>query len=356
MLFGAILTRLLKLPSWVTPALSFNSTTSLPLLLIQSLSSAGILKSLRMSNTDTTSAALKRGTSYFLVAAIVSNTLTYSLGPRLLDHGETSDPDHAEGKPQPQVKDLPDGAQRGQQDAQANGHTNGQATEETSLLPEYTVRRVAEAQENGYRKSKRVWDRLGPKTQSILDLLYGFLNAPLVGAVVGAVIGFTPPLHRAFFDDAQHGGFFKAWLTSCIQSVGKIFAALQVVVVGVKLGNCLRKMKRGEHSGTIQWQPSTIVLLMRFGILPVISIFVIYALATRTNLLPPDPMLLFTLMLMPAGPPATAISSLTDLNESKPEEKMAVSKFLIVAYVVSPALCFAVVGSLKASEAISASG
>ena len=102
-------------------------------------------------------------------------------------------------------------------------------------------------------------------------------------------------------------------------------------MVGVKLGNCLRKMKRGEHSGTIQWQPSTIVLLMRFGILPVISIFVIYALATRTNLLPHDPMLLFTLMLMPAGPPATAISSLTDLNESKPEEKMAVSKFLIVS-------------------------
>lgn len=90
-------------------------------------------------------------------------------------------------------------------------------------------------------------------------------------------------------------------------------------------------MKRGEHSGSIQWQPSTIVLLMRFVIWPVISISVIYALATRTNLLPPDPVLVFTLMLMPAGPPATSISSLTDLNESKPEQKMAVSKFLIVS-------------------------
>lgn len=90
-------------------------------------------------------------------------------------------------------------------------------------------------------------------------------------------------------------------------------------------------MKRGEHSGSIQWQPSTIVLLMRFVIWPAISISVIYALATRTNLLPPDPVLVFTLMLMPAGPPATSISSLTDLNESKPEDKMAVSKFLIVS-------------------------
>lgn len=204
MLLGAVLTRLLKLPSWVTPAISFNSTTSLPLLLIQSLSSAGILKTLLMSDTDTTSAALKRGTSYFLVAAIVSNSLSFSLGPRLLDHEETSDPDHAEGKPQLQVKNSPDGAQRGQQDAQANGHTDTEATEDTSLLPEYTVRRGAEAQEHGYRKGKRVWDKLGPKTRSTLDLLYGFLNAPLLGAVVGAVIGLTPPLHRAFFDDAQH--------------------------------------------------------------------------------------------------------------------------------------------------------
>lgn len=90
-------------------------------------------------------------------------------------------------------------------------------------------------------------------------------------------------------------------------------------------------MKRGEHSGTIQWQPSTIVLLMRFVIWPVLSISAIYLLATRTNLLPHDPVLLFALMLMPAGPPAMSISSLTDLNESNTEEKMAVSKFLIVS-------------------------
>lgn len=251
MLLGAILTRLLKLPSWVTPAISFNSTTSLPLLLIQSLSSAGILKTLLMSDTDTTSAALKRGTSYFLVAAIVSNSLSFSLGPRLLDHEETSDPDHAEGKPQSQVENSPDGAQRGQQDAQANGHSDRAATEDTSLLPEYTVRRGAEAQEHGYRKGKRVWDRLGPKTRSTLDLLYGFLNAPLLGAVVGAVIGLTPPLHRAFFDDAQQGGFFKAWLTSCIQSVGNIFAALQVgFLAKCSYGICSSRSLRLWWSGS----------------------------------------------------------------------------------------------------------
>ena len=102
-------------------------------------------------------------------------------------------------------------------------------------------------------------------------------------------------------------------------------------MVGVKLSNSLRKMKRGEHSGTIQWQPSTIVLLVRFVIWPVISISAIYLLATHTKVLPHDPVLLFALMLMPAGPSAMSISSLTDLNESKTEEKMAVAKFLIVS-------------------------
>ncbi|KAL8656476.1 MAG: hypothetical protein Q9226_002649 [Calogaya cf. arnoldii] len=329
MVLGAILTRLLRLPSWVTPALSFNNTTPLPLLLIQPLASTGILETLLQSDTDTTSAALNRAKSYFLVGAVVSDCLTFSLGPRLLDHGEAPDPEHGERKNQAQVENSPDRMQREAQGDEANGHTDEEATEDTSLLPEYLIRRGAEAGANSYRKGKRIWGRLGPNTRWVLDLLYAFLNAPLVGAVLGAVIGLTPPIHRAFFNDSQQGGFFKAWLTSSLQNVGKIFAPLQVVVVGVKLSNCLRKMKRGEQSGTIQWQPSTIVLLMRFIIWPAISISVIYFLGTRTELLPQDPILLFALMLMPAGPPAMTISSLADITESKPEEKMAVSKLLV---------------------------
>ncbi|KAL8693020.1 MAG: hypothetical protein Q9218_002077 [Villophora microphyllina] len=333
MLLGIILTRLLKLPSWLTPAMSFNNTTSLPLLLIQALDSTSILKSLLMSDSDTTSDALNRAKSYFLVCAIVSNSMTFSLGPRLLDNEEAPDTDQREGKNQPQAEDSPNGRHEESQDGPANGHANGEATENTSLLPNYIVRRGAEAQEIGYRKGKDVWDRLNPRTRSFLDLLYGFLNAPLIGAVIGAIIGLAPPLHKAFFNEPQQGGVFKAWLTSSIQNVGEIFAALQVVVVGVKLSKCLRKMKRGEQSGSIPWLPSTIVLLMRFVIWPCISISVIYLLATRTRVLPYDPILFFAMMLMPTGPPAMALSSLSDCNDSSDEEKMAISKFLIVAYM-----------------------
>lgn len=352
MLLGVILTRIFKLPSWVTPALSFNNTTSLPLLLIQSLESTGILGTLLISDDDTTADALNRAKSYFLVCAIVSNSLTFSLGPRLLDNEEAPDQDRQEGKDQSQAGSSSDDTQNGSEENQANGHANGEATEDTSLLPNFVVRRGEELEENVYNRGKKTWDRLGPKTQSTLDLLYAFVNAPLVGAVIGAIIGLTPPLHRAFFNEPQQGGIFRAWLTSCIQNVGNLFAALQVVVVGVKLSACLRKMKRGEQSGNIPWLPSIIVLLMRFVIWPCISIAVIYALASRTDLIPFDPVLVFTMMLMPTGPPAMALSSLADCNDSGDEEKMAISKFLIIAYFVSPILCFTVVGSLKASETV----
>ncbi|KAL8736230.1 MAG: hypothetical protein Q9166_000385 [cf. Caloplaca sp. 2 TL-2023] len=320
MLLGVVLTRLLTLPSWVTPALTFNNTTSLPLLLIQSLGSAGVLKPLLISDTDTPSAALNRAKSYFLVCAIVSNSLTFSLGPRLLDHEEAPDPDQLEGKNQPQIEGSPDRTRQESQNDQSNGHANGEATENTSLLPEYVVRRGVDAGEDGYRKGKHIWDRLGPKTRSFLDLLYAFLNAPLVGAVVGAIIGLSPPLHRAFFDEPQEGGVFKAWLISCIQNVGNIFAALQVGL--------------SHKNGHEIYSPALV------------------GRSVRTDVLPNDPILIFAMMLMPAGPPAMAISSLAECNDSNAEEKMAISKFLIVAYIISPVLCFTVVGSLKASEAV----
>ncbi|KAL8712306.1 MAG: hypothetical protein Q9220_003457 [cf. Caloplaca sp. 1 TL-2023] len=377
MLLGVVLTKTLKLPSWVTPALSFNNTTSLPLLLLQSLGETGILKSLLMSEDDTTDAALNRAKSYFLVCAIVSNSLTFALGPRLLDHEEAPDPNQSEGKNQPQEHHPHDISDQEEGDHQANGHANGEATEDTSLLPEYIVSRGGHAKQSAYDEGKSVWKRLGPTARSTLDLLYAFLNAPLIGAIIGAIIGLTPPLHKAFFNEPQQGGIFKAWLTSCIQSVGNIFAALQVVVVGVKLSKCLRKMKRGEASGSVTWLPSTIVLLMRFVIWPCISISVIYFLAVRTSVLPYDPILFFTMMLMPTGPSAMAISSVSECNDASDDDKMAISKFLIVshtptpplfyavfargrssqrhnqiAYMISPILCFTVVGSLKASEAV----
>ena len=61
-----------------------------------------------------------------------------------------------------------------------------------------------------------------------LTFAWSFLNAPLIGAFLGCVIGLAPPLHKAFFNEPDQGGIFKAWLTASVKNAGDLFATLQV--------------------------------------------------------------------------------------------------------------------------------
>lgn len=58
-------------------------------------------------------------------------------------------------------------------------------------------------------------------------------------------------------------------------------------------------------------------------------------------------------MLMPTGPPATKLVAMADVSGADENEKMSIAKFLTIAYAASPVICLAVVGSLRASLAIS---
>lgn len=292
---GFVLTRLLRLPAWVTPAICFNNTTSLPLLLIQSLDVTGVLSSLLIPDADTTPAAIKRAKSYFLVCSIVSNSLTFARGPKLLD-GEDSpdeDDDKKEGIPGGEgingsagqrIEDIEHGLFKpiwlahddnanghlhGIIDGHANGHANqdptDDPTEETSLLPDTLVRHADAAGREVYNEGKKGWDKLPHWAQALLEFLYAFLNGPLIGAAIGALVGLVSSLHRVFFADQVDGGIFTGWLTSSLANVGGLFASLQVVVVvGVKLSGSLRRMKRGEESGKVPWVPMCLVLGVRF--------------------------------------------------------------------------------------------
>ncbi|KAF1968427.1 hypothetical protein BU23DRAFT_514629 [Bimuria novae-zelandiae CBS 107.79] len=339
--FGAVACRVFKLPNWVKLAVSFNNTTSLPLLLIQSLSTTGVLDVI-IPEGDDASKALDRAESYFLVNAMVSNSLTFALGPRLL---------------RPSDEDAPDGNNKGgeQEDGEEeNGmerEPDGIIDEETSLLPQRAVHPINRVERRGYKRTMKWLESLPPWAQQFLEFSYQFANAPLLGTIVGAIIGLTPPLKRLFFNDSNDGGYFHAWLTTSIQNVGDLFATMQIIVVGVKLSQSLRKMKAGEDSGAVDKKSMAFVFLTRFFIWPVISIPLIYAFATKTSVLDSDPMLWFAMMLMSSGPSAMILVALTDTIGSPEEEKMAIAKFLTISYAITPLICFAVVGSLKATEA-----
>ena len=343
---GLLGVKILKLPQWVTPAISFNNTTSLPLLLIQALDATGILSSLVIRD-ESTSDAIQRATSYFLVCAIVGNSMTFALGPRLMDAENVPD-DHDQTR-----KENEDGDEdeQGRERNDEQGQEVGDSNEQTSLLPRTVRDAHTQAYNHSYHHGKKHWDRLHPKAQWGLGLLADFFNAPLIGAMIGALIGLVPPLHRVFFNSQEHGGFFNAWLTRSIKNIGDLFASLQVVVVGVSLSSSLRKLQRGEHSGSVSVVATLFIVFVRFILWPIISIAFIWMLAIKTNALSDDPMLWFTMMLMPTGPPAMKLVSMAEVNGADEEEKMAISKILAITYAVTPLICFGVVGALKASQA-----
>ena len=76
---GIMLKRIFQLPAWATPAITFNNTTSLPLLLVQSRQATRIL-----DRIDSSGEAVERAKSYFLINASICNSLTFIFGPMVL--------------------------------------------------------------------------------------------------------------------------------------------------------------------------------------------------------------------------------------------------------------------------------
>ncbi|KIK50899.1 hypothetical protein GYMLUDRAFT_89192 [Collybiopsis luxurians FD-317 M1] len=325
-------TRAFKLPRFVTSAVTFNNATSLPLLLLQSFSESGALSSISGGDTKE---AVDRAKSYFLINATISNVLMFSLGPGLL---------------MPQKDNSGEGAGVGETDVEDSGREPSPNDINVEGLEDQGGERIPLLSKKNDRKVAS-WKR------STQDFLLQFWNPAFVGACIvasksvlfiGVIVGLVPALHRHFFDE---NGIFLAWLTISLKNVGNLFASLQVIVVGVKLYSTFVKLRQGQGSASIPLTPTVCILFTRFIIMPVISIPTIYALAAKTRLLDDDPILWFCMMMMPVGPTAMRLTSLADVSKADENEKMIVAKFLALSYIVTPMICFAAVGSLKACEA-----
>ncbi|KAK7615464.1 membrane transporter, partial [Phyllosticta paracitricarpa] len=341
--FGSICTRVFKLPVWITPAIAFNNTTSLPLLLVQSLNAAGVL-----AMVDDSPDVVERAKSYFLVNAMVSNSLTFAIGPRLLksqDDNDLSETPKRKRLSHSSMTTNGSSAERMPDDALED------ESEETTLLPNAGARSSEQAGSRAFALCTHYFEKLPRWLQTPLIFTYHLANPPFFGAVAGAIIGLTPTLHRLFFSPLDAGGYFRAWLTTSIKNIGDLFAALQIVVVGVKLWQAMMRVKQGRDSGVVPWRLFVFVTAVRYFVWPLLSISLVWVLAAKTGILIRDPLLWFCMMLMPTGPPALKLSALADISDVEEHERLSVAKFLTLSYVISPLICFAVVGALKASQA-----
>jgi auxin efflux carrier family protein len=140
-------------------AISFNNTTSLPLLLAQALEATSVLERLVVRD-ETASKAIERARSYFLVCAIVGNHLAFAMGPRLLDTG------HAPSK-------LEDDAGYYQEDGQHEIPDHNNANEQTSLLPNFMRRDINQVEERAYQ-----WAEDGGTNHHLARKMYSILLMP----------------------------------------------------------------------------------------------------------------------------------------------------------------------------------
>jgi predicted permease len=269
-LLGRVLCRIFNLPRWTVPAVAFNNTTSLPLLLIESLQTTGILTPL-VGKGEETSDAVTRARTYFLVSAVVSHALTFGLGGSELKGDDEDGPGdnkkqngHDNGAPRQRYRDDPEA----QEDDENEDEDDSDSAPDTSLLPHAVNHHVHRVNKKTNTVVNRFMEKLPGFLRRAILAVYEFMTPPLVGALIGGVIGFAPPLHKLFFADSNEGGYFNAWLTQSIKNVGQLFVTLQVVVVGVKLAQALRKEKRGENTETLNWLPVTIVAVVRYFIWP----------------------------------------------------------------------------------------
>ncbi|KAJ5089053.1 Auxin efflux carrier [Penicillium argentinense] len=270
---GHLVSRMFQLPQLVTPACAFNNTTSLPLLLLQSLDSVGILQVILRKGEDAME-EIERAQSYFLVCAVVSKTIAYTSARRR----RTAHREHLAAAPA-----GPEGAQQVVSNRmQCWSHWLG------SLFP--------------HRMKQELMAAFG---DPFADLAVGC-------TLLGALLGLVRALHRAFFARDEDGGIFHAWPNDQRTKHGAPLHDVADLHGWVKTG--LRVI--------------TTIFLVRLMVWPALSISLVYGLAWWTALLGDDPMLWFSMMLMPVGPPALVISGLAELAQESESEKMAIAKTL----------------------------
>lgn len=227
---------------------------------MQSLESVGSLR-LILRDWDTEADAVLRAQSYFLVCAVVSKTIGYAVGPKMLETQSGDINGQEEQAPALNQEDT-----EAQNTVVDGDQERFPVDEQTSLIP-------GDANKSDTRVRVR---RCGGHVLALLPKKFKkellapfespFADVMILCTLAGAFLGSVPSLHKAFFDRSDEGGIFNAWLTSSIKNIGKLFTTLQVFIVGGKLGLSFDRMSGG--SGRIPLRAIVTIFFFRLVLWP----------------------------------------------------------------------------------------
>ncbi|CAD6587586.1 MAG: hypothetical protein CYPHOPRED_003969 [Cyphobasidiales sp. Tagirdzhanova-0007] len=308
LLYALIGVKLLKMPKWLYPAAAFPNTLSLPLLMIESLARTGAVDNLLNGEGDTVAKALARGRLYILVNGLAGNIIRFAAGPYLLRAEDDSGP------------------------SQGNGHGNSSA-ERQPLLGGI---QPGQAIPNLHPRYKEEEQRSSNKVMAwkLWAGVRGFFNPPLVAGLLAIFIGMIGPMRRFFFSE---DGPLDASFTQSLKTIGKLYTAMQMLVLGGKLVS--------KKTSRARFLPLAYLFLWRFFIVPVISISVVYGLRSRwPHYIKSDPVIDFVLAISHVGPPAITLAAMADMSGLDQEEQGVIATVLLASYVVTPLISLSVSG------------
>ncbi|KAJ7794164.1 auxin efflux carrier [Mycena olivaceomarginata] len=266
----ALLSTKVGMPQHYVPMFIFNNVTSLPLLLINALAATGGLDPL-VTGDRTLESALKIGRVYILINALVGNLARFAVGPYLM-------------KVQPPKVRI---------------RSHREDTEEDSLLPESgnIALPIEEPAPESRRRRKQV--KIIANARRIKDWIVSAMNPPLVGGILAVCFGLIPWFHTEFF-----GAGVLSPISDSINNVGKLFSALQMMILGAHLYSKKGSAVLPLH---LAW-----LFTYRFILAPALSISVVHYIRTtwpnflvRDN----DPMLDFVISMSNTGPSALTLSA-----------------------------------------------
>ncbi|KAF8609954.1 endoplasmic reticulum protein [Ceratobasidium sp. AG-I] len=302
-LVGALTHHVLKGPRWTKAAFIFNNATSLPLLLLNSLEKTGTIRIIIGKHGGSVEAAVTRGRTYLLIAALVANVARFALGPEIMSHKDTSD----------NASDAEQNTGSAPRPFYASSSSSS-GTERTPLLSSARIHSTV----------SKAWPTTKQKAKSLWSWIIGALNPPLIAAIVAVAFGLIPPVRHAFFDKG------KPLNATVVQSVD--YLALQMFVLGSKL--------RSKQGAKFPIFPAIALFFHRFILMPAIMISVVHFLRMRwPNYVERDPMLDFVLSIVGIGPPAITLAAIAEMAGLDAHEDGQVARLLTISYIVTPLIC-----------------